>query len=331
MEALSAKAIGMAELSGGMHGQAYGAERGSVGKTIKGYFGELSERNSHDATVTSSGIGDVPGIVGGIASQVGGEVIEGENGLAREGTEIRDISGVEGLSVFSQHDSARVGYNGGSDPSSRAPEEFLLFFDGAIGLFLVGAALDAQAAIGIAFGLAGFVIAVFDIGPFIVLLHPGVDVFHIEGHCFAQTRDFVLESMHSGLEERLEQAAIEGAQFLTEPVLARQGLLDIEAVGLSGIKNEVKAEFDHQQGMAHQEAAQLRRVKHTFADADEEGFQVSTFGMSRASASRAVRFPLVDDGPIEQSEEGAIVQVEWIVIKQSSDGRLVKKGWMQVS
>jgi hypothetical protein len=39
----------------------------------------------------------------------------------------------------------------------------------------------------------------------------------------------------------------------------------------------------------------------------------------------------VDDGPIEQSEEGAIVQVEWIVIKQSSDGRLVKKGWMQVS
>src|SRR6266851_3759662 len=102
------------------------------------------------------------------------------------------------------------------------------------------------------------------------------------------------------MQQGLQEGAVKGAQFLAEPVVAGQSLLDIEAVGLAGIKNEAKAQCDNQQRMAQQKATQLSRVEHAFADADQEGFEVGGFGMSRASASRTLDLPLFNDRPIEE-------------------------------
>jgi hypothetical protein len=51
------------------------------------------------------------------------------------------------------------------------PEEFFLLLRGAIRQFLVGAALDAQFAIGITEKLLGFVVAIFDVGSLIILFY----------------------------------------------------------------------------------------------------------------------------------------------------------------
>jgi hypothetical protein len=58
----------------------------------------------------------------------------------------------------------------------------------------------------------------------------------------------------------LEQVAIQSAEFLAEPVAGGYGLLHIKAVKLGGIKDEVKAEFDHEQRMFNQKSTQLGGV-----------------------------------------------------------------------
>ena len=78
---------------------------------------------------------------------MGGELIESENRLMIQGTKIRDIAFIEGLSIFSQHDIAVIGVRRGSHARAIAPEEFFLLFGRTVGLLLVGAALDAQPAI----------------------------------------------------------------------------------------------------------------------------------------------------------------------------------------
>ncbi len=108
LEALSVKAIGVVELHGGMHGQANGTERGAITQPLKRRFGGLPERNSRDARVTSSGVVDIPRIIGSISGQVGGVLIEGSNGLTIQGAEIHDIVFVKRPGIFSQDDIAIV-------------------------------------------------------------------------------------------------------------------------------------------------------------------------------------------------------------------------------
>ncbi|HVU67162.1 MAG TPA: hypothetical protein VHD63_08540, partial [Ktedonobacteraceae bacterium] len=147
LEALSAKAIGVLELRGGIHRQAKRAEWGSIGEARKRRFGRLPEGNSSHASMTSSGFIHVPGIRSRIANDVGRKLLESQDRLMGERAKKRDIVGVEGLSVFSKHDGSILGDDGGSDAGAVAPEEFFLLFGRTVGLLLVGAALDAQPAI----------------------------------------------------------------------------------------------------------------------------------------------------------------------------------------
>lgn len=139
--------------------------------------------------------------------------------------------------------------------------------------FVEPSACDADAIIGVAFWQLRFVGAICDGGSFVVHLHPGGEVRAIEGHRFAQARNRVLESGHGGVQEGLEQAAV----YVAEPVLTRQGVLHIEAVGLAGIKGEAKAHSDDQEGMAQQQAAYLSGGEHAFTDADQKGFKEGRF------------------------------------------------------
>lgn len=63
---------------------------------------------------------------------------------------------------------------------------------GTIGLLLVGAAFDAEAAVRIASQTPGFVVAVFDVGALVIFPHPGVNMLDIEGDGFAQARNLFL-------------------------------------------------------------------------------------------------------------------------------------------
>jgi hypothetical protein len=115
------------------------------------------------------------------------------------------------------------------------------------------------------------------------------------------------------------------AQFLSEPKAARQRLLDIKARGSARIEHEMEAQFDHEQGMLQQKAAQLRGVGEAFLLADEEGLEIGALGMSRPSTRGTLGLPRFDDRPVEAGKEGAILGDQGIVRKQSSDGRLVKE------
>jgi hypothetical protein len=192
LEALSLRAVGVIELDGGMHGQADGTTRSAISQASKGYLGSLSEGDSGDASMASGSFLSIPGIRGGIPDEVGGELIEGKSGLAVKWAEKRDVVFVERLSVFGQDNGSILGNDGGSNTSARAPDEFFLLFRGAIGLLLVGAALDAETAIRSTFGHASFVVTIFDGGALIVLLNPGVDVFDIEGDGFTQAGNLLL-------------------------------------------------------------------------------------------------------------------------------------------
>src|SRR5581483_8447517 len=79
--------------------------------------------------------------------------------------------------------------------------------------------------------------------------------------------------------------------------------------------------------MALQEGAQVGGGEESFANAQEKGFEVGGFGMAvSATIDRAALLPLLNDRPIKQGEEGAIVVDEGIMLQQSSNDGLVKEG-----
>ncbi len=73
---------------------------------------------------------------------------------------------------------------------------------------------------------------------------------------------------------------IQAVQLRAQPVIAGQALFGSKTVGLGGIKHQVKAEFDNQQRMLHEKAAQLGGVDKAFADAQQEGFELGTGRMA---------------------------------------------------
>lgn len=79
------------------------------------------------------------------------------------------------------------------------------------------------------------------------------------------------------MEKGLQEGLIEPTQFLAQPEVAGHGLLDIKTIGLAGIKRELKAQFDDEQRVTEQKTAELAGVKHPFADAQKEGFEVGSF------------------------------------------------------
>jgi len=75
--------------------------------------------------------------------------------------------------------------------------------------------------------------------------------------------------------------------------------------------------------MSEQKATQLTGVAHPFPQAHQQGFDIGAFGMGRPSTRS---LPLLDEGPIQISEEGAIVLHHGINVEQLLQHRLVKEG-----
>jgi hypothetical protein len=73
--------------------------------------------------------------------------------------------------------------------------------------------------------------------------------------------------MDGACQQVTEQATIQVAELLAQPEARRQGLFDIEAIHLSRIKDEVKAQFDDQQGVVGQKRTELGGVDQALADA----------------------------------------------------------------
>ncbi len=115
--------------------------------------------------------------------------------------EIADITLVEALGEISDDYIAVVRRGGGGNAGAGAPQVFFALLGGAIGLFLVGAAFDAHAAIGVATGLTLLAEAICDGLAQIVLTDPGILVLHIDGHDLAQAWDF-FEASHARWRER---------------------------------------------------------------------------------------------------------------------------------
>lgn len=191
-KALRTIAVGMIEPEGRMHAQADGTQWHAISVAFVDRMAMLVERHGGDAAQAKRVLMNVPRIKGRISCEIGGELIERNDGLLVEGAIIRDIVLVERLGLFGQDDIPIV--RGGGCCHSRAVAPHVLFFlgGGAIGLLLVAAAFDAELAVGIACQSLVFVIAVFDVDALIVFLHPGVDMLDIEGHRFAQSRDLFL-------------------------------------------------------------------------------------------------------------------------------------------
>jgi hypothetical protein len=82
---------------------------------------------------------------------------------------------------------------------------------------------------------------------------------------------------------------------------------------------QLKAQLDDEQGMVQQERAELSHVKHALPDANEKRLEIGGDGMAVGVAiDRTAGLPLLDGGPIEQREEGAILLDDSILLKQSS-------------
>jgi hypothetical protein len=111
--AQSARAVGVGRRESGRHAQTNGTQWHAI--RVKDGCARSMKRNSSDAAMANGRIRDAPCIRSGISSQMCWELIEGRNGLAVTWLERRDISVIEGLGAFSQHDIARVRGGGSSD------------------------------------------------------------------------------------------------------------------------------------------------------------------------------------------------------------------------
>ena len=282
------------------------------------------EWDGGNPTMHSGGLVDIPGIKGGIASQMSGEEAQSQDGVFIKGAEIGDIGLIERLGILSQHDIPIVWGSGSRDAGAIAPNVFLFFFGGAVRLLLIGGAFDPKPALGITRQAFGFVVAFGERDARVVLFDPGINMFHIEGDGLAQTGNFGLQSGHRTGEQVVQEVWIQGMQFLAEPEPTRQTVLRVKAIVQSGIKHQMEAEVDDEQGMVEQKASQLTRVDEAFANADEERFEVGGLGMSRSATRGALLLPALDDGPIHERKESALLLHDGISIEQVEHGGLVK-------
>ncbi len=152
----------------------------------------LVERNGGNTATCGTGLVDVPGVIGGISGDMDGKSREHGHGLDVERRKVGDISFIERQGEISQHDITVDGIGGCCDARAVAPDVFLFFFGGAIGLHLVGTLFDTETAIGVVRGLLVILAAFGDVGTEVVLFDVGVEVLDIVGDDFAQARNFLL-------------------------------------------------------------------------------------------------------------------------------------------
>src|SRR5258708_32474190 len=77
--------------------------------------------------------------------------------------------------------------------------------------------------------------------------------------------------------------------------------------------------------MLDKKAPQLAGIDEAFADAYQKGFEIGTLRMGGTATDRTLGLPLLDQGPIEQGEEGTIVLHQRIMLQQMGQGGLVKE------
>jgi hypothetical protein len=207
--ALRAIAIGMLELVRGVHAQAARTEGGAIRIAFVDGMRMLVERNGGHPGTCGTGLVDVPGVIGSISGDMDGKSREHGHGLDVQRREVGHIAFIEGQGEVSQHDIPVDGIGGCRHARAVAPDVFLFFFGGAIGLHLIGTRFDAQPAIGVVLGLLVILSAFRNIGTKVVLFDVGVEVLDIVGDDFAQARNFLLQGLHALLEQGAQQTWIE--------------------------------------------------------------------------------------------------------------------------
>src|SRR5712692_7583865 len=83
-KALSAKAVGVLKLEGGMHAQAFGAAWRAIGVAWHFFVPMAIERDGRDAKPVSHRLIDVPKVVRGISGHIGRELLGGHDGSLEE-------------------------------------------------------------------------------------------------------------------------------------------------------------------------------------------------------------------------------------------------------
>jgi len=191
---------------------------------------------------------------------------------------------------------------------------------------LIGATRDTEPTIRITAQACGCVGALRSRGSFLLLLDPSRQVRDIEGNDLATTRNLFLEGVHRASQQIGTQPTIKPVELLATPEARRDRVRDVEAVGLGEIEGKMEAQFDDEQRVCDENVASWGGGEEALADADEEGFEGSSFGMAGPASWGWLGFPWLDDGPIECGETSAGVGDNGILIEQNGESELVKDG-----
>lgn len=152
--ALGTVAMGMSKLVGRLHRQALGTQGDAIDIAREDGMAMLIERNSSDATMADSRLIHIPGIEGGIGSDMSRKEAQDCKRLEVEGAIVGDIVLVERLGVLGQHDVAIISRDGRDDARAVAPQVLLAYLGRPIRLLLVGRAFDAHPTVRVTCGLA---------------------------------------------------------------------------------------------------------------------------------------------------------------------------------
>ena len=282
----------------------------------------LVERNGGHPRTCGTGLVDVPGVIGSISGDMDGKSHEHGHGLDVERREVGHIAFIEGQGEISQHDIAVDGIGGCRHARAVAPDVFLFFFGGAIGLHLVGTRFDAQPAFGVVLGLLVFLEAFGNIGTKVVLFHVGVDVLDIVGDDFARARNFPLQGLHALCKQVRQQALIQGFEHGVQMTHAGDGVCHVEAVGLRQVDVGAKAQFKHQERMIEQVGTPARSREVVLADPDQRRFEIGARWMGRPTWPTPGRW--IDGAPVKEGEAGTVALHDGIGVAHLLYGGLVK-------
>jgi hypothetical protein len=98
----------------------------------------------------------------------------------------------------------------------------------------------------------------------------------------------------------------------------------LKAVGLGAIEDGPQAQFQDQQGMIEQKAAQVGARGEAFLDFEQEGFHIGALRMRALAWPGSVDDRLGNHAPIEEGKEGAVALHEGVVLEHPAQSELVK-------
>ena len=147
---------------------------------------------------------------------------------------------------------------------------------------------------------------------------------HIKGHHFPQPGDFLAQVTHGSPQQALQHGLRQAVLFGTQPASAGHRFAHVKAVGQVAIEHRAEAQFEHEQGMLLQKAAQLGAGDQAFLDCEQEGFHIRALGMGPLAGLGGVDGGVRNHTPIEQGKVGAIALHQRIMLHEQAHGPLVK-------